>query len=34
MYYVYMGLLIITLILWAVIALRPDEPEDDAPKKP
>ena len=34
MYYVYMGLLIITLVLWAIIALRPDGPEDESQKKP
>ena len=34
MYFVYMGLLIVTIILWAIIALRPDVPEDDSQKKP
>jgi hypothetical protein len=28
-YYVYIGLLVITLVLWAIIALRDDGPHRD-----
>jgi hypothetical protein len=27
-YYLFMGLLIITLILWAILAILPEEPKD------
>lgn len=30
-YYLFMGLLLITLILWAVIALRDEGPSDSPP---
>jgi hypothetical protein len=31
-YYLFMGLLITTLVLWAIIALREDHPSDDGQK--
>ena len=27
-YYLFMGLLIVTLILWAILAILPEEPKD------
>jgi len=30
-YYLYMGLLIVTLVLWGVIAFRDEAPPDEAP---
>ena len=29
-YYLFMGLLIVTLILWAILAILPEEPKDSA----
>ncbi len=29
-YYLFMGLLIVTLILWAILAILPEEPRDGA----
>ncbi len=29
-YYLFMGLLIVTLILWAILAILPEEPKDGA----
>lgn len=33
MYYVYMGLLIVALILWTIIALKPDSGGDESKKR-
>ena len=33
-YYLFMGLLIVVLILWAIIAFREDAPEDDDTQQP
>ncbi len=29
-YYLFMGLLVVTLILWAILAILPEEPKDGA----
>lgn len=31
-YYLFMGLLIVTLILWAILAILPEEPKDGGEK--